>query len=777
MRIVSFKSEICYNKNGEFMIYILILFCFLLSHISVEMYEKGKINFMCMLKDGIFFFLFHEILCFLITKSFYYTFSFQNIIYLCIHTFFYYFIKQVWIYKQKINSKMAGFYLFIFVFCFLISYIAEFTIFNYKHYSTFFNVPKSAQVHYHGLRKKGGNEFLITQNKNVYIESKNVNLPLNALYIKIGAKYSKIPILLTTYVSDEANQLYYSLGQKETFTTIQQSQYFKYHVSGNIKDLKIKLNDELKGTIITLDSILLNPMIPFSLNHYRVLVFSILLFTIYLIRPHSLLYSYKATQKFKYKKMILIGFGAFFFVFVIFFCYMNPAFQYSDRDVQGQYYGLTESLTKGKFYLMLEPSEKLKSLKNPYDSYYRKKKLDRYKDYYWDTAYYKGKYYVYFGITPVLVLFLPYYMLMKTHLPIPISIIIFSFLSIVGIFYLLYQIIRKWFYKTSFINYLLLSLLFISSCGLFYLVKRPTFYHIPITCGLMFLFWGLGFWISSTISSKYRKSKLAIGSLFLALVVGARPQFFAAICLAPFFFFDDIKKGKLFSKKSKKETICLLLPMIIFALFIMYYNYARFSSIFDFGANYNLTTNDMTKRGFVLERIPSGIFAYLLQPTIVTPIFPYIFMNTVVTNYLGKVIYEPFFGGFLYNHIILVLPFFLYKFKSYFKEKICYYMAYLCLLLAFIVLIFDTEKAGMLIRYISDFGYLFILSLCFLVFSVDHTLRDKRKRLLFQKVFLLLLVGSFLYEFLFLFTDITLTLQKWNSTLFYKISYFIQFWV
>ena len=56
-----------------------------------------------------------------------------------------------------------------------------------------------------------------------------------------------------------------------------------------------------------------------------------------------------------------------------------------------------------------------------------------------------------------------------------------------------------------------------------------------------------------------------------------------------------------------------LIPFIIVGLGLMYYNYIRFDSPFDFGANYNLTTNDMTLRGFNIDRIFLGIYYMLFK--------------------------------------------------------------------------------------------------------------------------------------------------------------------
>ena len=41
-----------------------------------------------------------------------------------------------------------------------------------------------------------------------------------------------------------------------------------------------------------------------------------------------------------------------------------------------------------------------------------------------------------------------------------------------------------------------------------------------------------------------------------------------------------------------------MLPFVIFGAFMMFYNYARFGSVFDFGQNYNLTVMDMTAEHF-----------------------------------------------------------------------------------------------------------------------------------------------------------------------------------
>ena len=67
-------------------------------------------------------------------------------------------------------------------------------------------------------------------------------------------------------------------------------------------------------------------------------------------------------------------------------------------------------------------------------------------------------------------------------------------------------------------------------------------------------------------------------------------------------FYDKIKEDGL------KNIFIYIVPFIMVGIVLMFYNYIRFGSFLDFGANYNLTTNDMTKRGFKIDRTFLGLF-------------------------------------------------------------------------------------------------------------------------------------------------------------------------
>ena len=71
------------------------------------------------------------------------------------------------------------------------------------------------------------------------------------------------------------------------------------------------------------------------------------------------------------------------------------------------------------------------------------------------------------------------------------------------------------------------------------------------------------------------------------------------------------------------------------------------ASLTDFGANYNLTVNDMTKRGMNVGRLAPALFTYFLQPPCVTGVFPFLQPTPFETTYMGQTIKEVTFGGVL----------------------------------------------------------------------------------------------------------------------------------
>ena len=386
-------------------------------------------------------------------------------------------------------------------------------------------------------------------------------------------------------------------------------------------------------------------------------------------------------------------------------------------DNAQQYAELAKSFTQGKLYLTEEPPDYLKTMDDPYDKGSRDEmEKQTGQKYLFDVAYHDGHYYVYFGVVPVLLFYLPFYCLAGSNFPTAIGVLIMAILFIIGISVLLDRFARYHFERVSLGLYLLLQIPLVICSGILYLCKFPTFYSMPIACAVAFAVWGLYFWMRGRTSEK-PYGWFIVGSLCMALIAGCRPQIMLIAAVAiPLFWRHFITNATTTGLKTKKgiiEFACFVAPFIIVGLGLMWYNYARFGSVTNFGANYNLTMNDMTQRGLQASRILPAFFAYFIQPPNVTGVFPYINPVIFETTYLGQTIKEVTFGGVLVCLPVLWILFFaapLLKVRRKVRQTRTIMGVIIVLLVAsLLIAILDAQMAGILQRYYADFSFMLLM--------------------------------------------------------------------
>lgn len=262
--------------------------------------------------------------------------------------------------------------------------------------------------------------------------------------------------------------------------------------------------------------------------------------------------------------------------------------------------------------------------------------------------------------------------------------------------------------------------------------------------GLALTVWGWYLWLHSRQADQsLKQSCLVSGSCCMALVAACRPQLILGSFLAFLFFLPELKN--LSQKKNQKYLILALTPFIITAAGLMFYNQIRFDSPFDFGSSYNLTTNDMTRRGFVIDRFFSGIHTYLFQLPNLQPIFPFIRYVPFETDYIGEITREYTAGGLLACNPILIFT--LLTPPLIRKQKSTMLMfALLTLLIGLSIMFIDIQGAGLLQRYFSDFAFFLFISALFIAFSlmIDIHSRELRIALIYLMIFSLVL--SILYN-------------------------------
>ena len=593
--------------------------------------------------------------------------------------------------------------------------------------------------------------------------------------------------------ADDAHHTYfdsteYTVGVPDVAvsTLSDQSEYINLNTAGLVDNLRIEIAGENVSYPIKLSDIVLNAHHPFDFNTGRFLATAGILLLAFAFRPRSAIYRIHIVDEPRKSKAAIIA-------TVVIEVYLMSAFLFMGSNLVGvatqgynsgswdghsivntfevggdnaqQYAELAKAMAHGQLYLEEEPPQWLQDMADPYDKGARDEaQKETGEPYLFDVAYHDGHYYVYFGVVPVVLFYLPFYLLTGANFPTAIGVLIACVAFVLGCSALLDRFARYHFKRVSLGLYLLLQIPLVTCCGILYLLKFPTFYSLPIMLGLAFSVWGLYFWMrgraSAARSTGPEKWYLA-GSLCMALVVGCRPQLVVLSLLAfPLFWRAYITERRLFTPRGAREFACLVAPYAVVAAGLMGYNYARFGSLTDFGANYNLTVNDMTKRGWNLGRLAPALFAYFLQPPCVTGVFPYVQPAPFDTTYMGQTIKEVTFGGILACLPVLwVLPFAKRILALRMRQRSTRtIMGVIVVLLAsgVIVALLDAQMAGILQRYFADFSFMFLAAVVLLALIVNENLSPgTMAQNLLMKVLLVLVAVSVVYSVLVCFVPET----------------------
>jgi hypothetical protein len=489
-----------------------------------------------------------------------------------------------------------------------------------------------------------------------------------------------------------------------------------------------------------------NTPIPLDISKRRLLVVFVGLLLLYAFRPKSLLYSRNYRS------------GAFF----AFLCCASTAcvlaivathlgYLHSDEINYRQYIELAKAFANGQLYIGIEPNSALMAMDNPYDTNARAAAKV---EYLWDYAYYNGHYYVYFGVLPALLYQLPFLLITGHDLPVAVDTVISAIAFCCGAVYLMKKICDRWFPKMTQGLFALLLLVLLLGSWASYACAVPGHYGVPIITGLACLVWGLAFWISATAGGTIRVGRAVVGSLFVALIIACRPQLLAGGLIGVVLLagcFRHMEKPVF----ARRVAFALVPFIVVFAL-VCWYNAARFGNPFNFGANYNLTTNDMTHRSFSLDRLPFALFVYLFQLPVLKLEYPYIATTDLASGYYGINITEDMWGGiFMLTPVLLVSVLLLLKqFRKRFRPAPLA-LALASLLIGFVLVVFDANGAGVLMRYSMDFGFFFALAAVMCITQLwpaegNNTLvvvEDGRQRYTAVAMLLLILVAaSYLFQ-------------------------------
>lgn len=348
---------------------------------------------------------------------------------------------------------------------------------------------------------------------------------------------------------------------------------------------------------------------------------------LFLIRPKSSFHRVSAAELTGKRRLFLILLSGSLIVLLGYVMNLSPVWNGEMPTHHDQYEQITEAFLEGRLDFGYAAEPELLAMDNPYDV---KERIAKGIDVHYDHAFYQGKYYMYFGVVPVFLAFMPYRLITGHALVTWHATFLFASVFLIGMAAFLHWLVKRFFPKVTWGSYISLFTAF-ALASIVYVAKYPSLYQTPVACGMMLEIWSLYFFSKAFCSEASEDFSLGLavaGGLLGALTFGCRPPLaMANLLLIPLLF--RFMKGKKLTKRMFTRLIMIAVPYVLVAAGLMWYNAARFGSPFEFGQSYQMTVYDQSDYSsmFTMEnlaRIPAGIFNGLFVVSPIDMLFPYL---------------------------------------------------------------------------------------------------------------------------------------------------------
>ena len=300
----------------------------------------------------------------------------------------------------------------------------------------------------------------------------------------------------------------------------------------------------------------------------------------------------------------------------------------SDRAPESYYQRLTEAFLEGRTYLSLEPDPRIRALPDPWAGAQGIPRAH-------DATYYNGKYYLYFGPGPVMLLLGPWRLLTGTYLRDGTATGIFCAVGFLleALFYLRCK--RRYFPGLSplwsFIAVLALGL------GSFipFVVCSSRIYEVPITCAFACCMLAVNAVLSAAAATRSRDRMLSmlIASSAWGMAIASRPNYVFGI--VPLWF-----TAWLISRSARRRTepcpsfglwLAAVAPVTLVCAGLALYNYARFDNPLEFGTTYQFSAMDMRRTSlFAFSNVAQSLDEYLFKGINRSAYYPFFNRDTDV---------------------------------------------------------------------------------------------------------------------------------------------------
>lgn len=593
--------------------------------------------------------------------------------------------------------------------------------------------------------------------------------------------------------TDETSATYRTaIAKSEIVVENESTSYITLLLSGKVGKLQFNFTGEADSDLFTVSSVEINTPIPFEISFIRMLLILIISTLAY-----AIMFSAFFNREYGQNKTFC-NIAAYTITVISILIAVGMTISKIPADSEDYFKKKSGNQISEELVLAFEnkqasliqqPSERLLELEDPYD---RNLRDSNNVSAAWDHVFYDGKYYSYYGIAPVILLFLPYHKLTDCFFPTDIAVLIFAVIGIIFLTMTYNSIIKRWFSRIPSGCHIAGLIIIMTVCGIWFSVGRPLFYEISISSGFAFVTLGAYFLISSNVISTGKTSlpKVTLASLFLATAVLCRPTLAVySICACVYYAIGFRKSAEITDEEGVVQTkkkrriiylVCALIPFVILGSVQMWYNYVRFDSPFDFGIKYSLTINDFVDAEYHTLFVLIGVFAYLFQFPTIKADYPYV--DTWFTYFRANGYYFkdngqtsgivwlalPVFGYILSGKALKRLP----DRKS--RLKAATIIGLPCVIMPLIIL-FSIWESGYAVRYVADFSWEIITGAFAVLFFLYQTSKNDTLKKLFRYFMAISVVASIIinipqiFNFTFSEYDYPIITSKFHE--------FIEFWI
>ncbi len=260
-----------------------------------------------------------------------------------------------------------------------------------------------------------------------------------------------------------------------------------------------------------------------------------------------------------------------------------PGTQWVKPAPSGYYEMLTDAVTSGQTYLKLSPDPRLKALANPWAGAQGIPRLH-------DATYFNDRYYLYFGVAPVAVLYAPWRILTGTYLSDGAGTVVFCVAGFLLSAWFFMRVRRRFF--PSLPSWWVAVAILTIGLGTYlpHQVQNTDFYLVPIACAFACGMGAANALFEAVVAARIRRRtvSLAIASLAIGAAVGARPDYVVGLAVVAIAAVAVMRAGG-----GLAAALAAVVPAALCGAALASYNYARFGHALDFGIKNQFAAVDM----------------------------------------------------------------------------------------------------------------------------------------------------------------------------------------